>query len=83
MGPTTSPLGPGIDFSQPIIPFIFPAAQIVPLFVMLVFTLWAVYTVVAFYHWLRYGDSVVVAFGAMGIHLVISTALAIFAVSGL
>ena len=60
-----------------------PVAQFVPLFFTLVFIVWAIYTVVAFYHWLRYGDNIVISLGAMGMHLFVSSALAIYAVSGL
>ncbi len=73
----------GIPTQLPIPALALPAAQVVPLFVTLVFIIWALYTIVAFYHWIRYSDSITVALGAMGMHLVISAMLAIFAVSGL
>ena len=57
--------------------------QAIPLFFTLVFIVWAIYTIVAFYHWIRYGDNIVISLGAMGIHLFVSSSLAIYAVSGL
>lgn len=71
----------GIPTSLPISSFALPVAQILPLFVTLVFVVWALYTIVAFYHWIRFGDSLVVALGAMALHLLISASLAIYAVS--
>jgi hypothetical protein len=68
---------------QPLILPSLPIAQVVPLFFTLVFIVWAIYTIVAFYHWLRYGDNIVVSLGAMGMHLFVSSTLAIYAVSGL
>jgi hypothetical protein len=68
---------------QPLILPSLPVAQVIPLFFTLVFIVWAIYTIVAFYHWLRYGDNIVVSLGAMGMHLFVSSTLAIYAVSGL
>lgn len=58
-------------------------SEYIPLFFTLVFIIWTIYTVIAFYHWLRYGDNIVISLGAMGIHLFVSSSLAIYAVSGL
>ncbi len=69
--------------TQPLIIPSLPLQQLIPLLFTLVFIVWAIYTVVAFYHWLRYGDNIVVSLGAMGMHLFISSTLAIYAVSGL
>lgn len=69
--------------TQPLVLPSFSLAQFVPLFFTLVFIVWAIYTIVAFYHWLRYGDNIVVSLGAMGMHLFVSSTLAIYAVSGL
>ena len=68
---------------QPISLPVLQVSQYIPLFFTLVFIIWAIYTIVSFYHWLRYGDNIIVSLGAMGLHLGMSAFLAIFAVSGL
>ena len=60
-----------------------PVAQFVPVFFFLVFVVWAIYTLVASYHWLRYAGSVSVGLAAISVHLIMSSLLAIYAVSGL
>lgn len=79
------PISNGMDAipTQPSLVPALPLEQIIPLFFTLVFIIWAIYTIVAFYHWLRYGDNIVISLGAMGMHLFVSSTLAIYAVSGL
>lgn len=60
-----------------------PLAQVVPVFFLLVFILWAVYTLIAAYHWLRYSNNITLALSMLTAHLVISAWLAIYTVSGL
>ena len=48
----------------------------------LVFFFWAVYTLVAIYHWLKYSHASWVAFPAIAVHLVISICLMGYALSG-
>lgn len=48
----------------------------------IVFAFWAVYTLVAIYHWLQYSHASWVAFPAIGAHLFISFALIAYALSG-
>ena len=60
-----------------------PIGQIIPVFFTLVFVVWTIYTLVAAYHWIRYSSNLVIAFGALGAHLAVSSVLAIYAVSGL
>jgi hypothetical protein len=43
---------------------------------------WAIYTLVVFYHWIRYGHSLKAGIPALIIHLVVSGALFLFAASG-
>ena len=67
--------------------FSFTLAAIDPLKVVsvvawIMFVLWLVYTIVASYHWLRYGHRSSVAIPAIITHLVVSGALALFAISG-
>ena len=40
-----------------------------------VFAFWAIYTIVAVYHWLKYSHASWVAFPAMAVHFVVSFAL--------
>ncbi len=47
-----------------------------------IFAFWALYTLVAIYHWLKYSHASWVAFPAIAIHLVISLALMSYALSG-
>lgn len=47
-----------------------------------VFAFWAIYTIVAIYHWLKYSHASWVAFPAMVVHLVVSFALMSYALSG-
>ena len=47
-----------------------------------VFAFWAMYTLVAVYHWLKYSHASWVAFPAIALHLFISIALMSYALSG-
>ncbi len=58
------------------------AMKILSVVVWLLFVLWGVYTIIAAYHWLRYGHQSSVAIPALVVHVVVSLALALFALSG-
>jgi hypothetical protein len=60
-----------------------PVAQVIPVFFFLVFFVWAVYTIVASYHWLRYSNNTTLALSAISAHLIVSAWLAVYTVSGL
>ena len=47
-----------------------------------VFAFWAVYTIVAVYHWLKYSHASWVAFPSIALHLFISFSLMAYALSG-
>ncbi len=47
-----------------------------------VFALWAVYTLVAVYHWLRFSHASLIAFPAIALHLFVSFALMVYALTG-
>lgn len=47
-----------------------------------VFAFWAVYTLIAVYHWLKYSHASWLAFPAIALHLFISLALISYALSG-
>ncbi len=58
------------------------AGKVVAVIAWFMFVLWVVYTVVAAYHWLRYSHRSSIAIPALITHVVVSLALALFAVSG-
>ena len=47
-----------------------------------VFAFWALYTLVAIYHWLKYSHASWLAFPAIAVHLVVSFVLMSYALSG-
>lgn len=51
-------------------------------FLFIVFAFWAIYTLVAVYHWLAYSHASNIAFPAIGIHLFVSLSLMAYALSG-
>ena len=55
---------------------------IVTWFLYAVFVFWAVYTLVAIYHWLKYSNASWLAFPAIVIHLSVSLALISYVLSG-
>jgi len=59
------------------------AKTIASVILALMFAFWALYTLVATYHLLRYGHRSWLTVPAIGIHLFVSFSLAVYAVSGL
>jgi hypothetical protein len=57
-------------------------AKVLMVVVWVVVFLWALYTLIAAYHWIRYGRQSGIAIQAIVVHVVVSIALALFAVSG-
>ena len=47
-----------------------------------IFAFWALYTLVAIYHWLSYSNASWIAFPSIGAHLLVSLALMSYALSG-
>jgi hypothetical protein len=47
-----------------------------------IFAFWAVYTLVAIYHWLKYSHASLVAVPAIALHLALSFALMSYALTG-
>ena len=47
-----------------------------------VFAFWAIYTLVAIYHWLKYSHASWIAFPAIAAHLLVSLALMSYALNG-
>jgi len=58
------------------------AASTVEWTLYIVFAFWAIYTVIAIYHWLKYSHASWVAFPAIATHLFISFALMTYSLSG-
>ena len=56
---------------------------IVSLVFLFLFIVWAVYTLISAYHWLRYGHRSIVAIPALVVHVAVSWLLAGYAVSGI
>jgi hypothetical protein len=79
---TAEPLQP---FSPPtLLPGIsgVSSGSILEWFLYLVLLFWAVYTVVAIYHWLKYSHASMVAVPAIGMHLGVSFVLIAYTLSG-
>lgn len=78
--------------NQPLQPFAPPSAlfaqlhisagTVVTWMLYIVFAFWAIYTIIAIYHWLKYSHASWVAFPAIALHLFVSVALMSYALSG-
>lgn len=64
------------------LPRIQSAYDVVSIFFTVVFVLWAIYTLIAFYHWFRYGRNSWMAVPAIAVHIAVSGMLMLFAVGG-
>lgn len=61
---------------------ILPTGQLVPVAFTIIFGLWAIYTLVVAYHWIRYGHQSWMAFPAIAAHLFVSGWLIVYATAG-
>lgn len=61
---------------------VLPAGVVVMWILLVVFAFWVIYTIVAVYHWLKYSHASWVAFPAIALHLFVSFALMVYALSG-
>jgi len=79
-----TPMAPLEGVSSPLsyFPQITSTHDVVSIMFTVIFLLWAVYTVVAIYHWVRYGHKSWLAVPTITLHIVVSAALMIFATSG-
>lgn len=80
--------------AQPLQPFALPSALLERLpagvsagsvttwALYVIFAFWALYTVIAIYHWLKYSHASWVAFPAIAAHLFVSFILITYALSG-
>ncbi|MDB5264511.1 MAG: hypothetical protein JWN64_82 [Parcubacteria group bacterium] len=57
--------------------------KVVPVLFTLLFILWVIYTLVAAYHWFRYGHRSAIAIPALAVHVAVSAVFALYAASGL
>ena len=64
------------------LPIGFSTGVMLKWFLYALFAFWAIYTLVAIYHWLRYSNTSWVAFPAIAVHIVISLALMQYILSG-
>ena len=69
-------------FAQLHVPDTLSAGAAVTWALYIVSAFWALYTLVAIYHWLKYSHASWVAFPAIALHLFISFALMAYALSG-
>lgn len=83
--PTSAPLQ-GVQSPVDILGPLFASvngAKVVSVIAAVLFLIWAIYTIVAGYHLIRYGYRSAVSIPAIIVHIVVSISLALFAVSGL
>jgi hypothetical protein len=64
------------------LPFNLSTGSAVAILLGLVFVFWAVYTIVAIYHWLRYSHASAIAYPAIAAHLIVSFFIASFILTG-
>jgi hypothetical protein len=73
---------PSALFSQFHLSGVFPSGTVTTWVLYAVFAFWALYTIVAVYHWLKYSHASLVAIPAVALHFLISIALMSYALSG-
>jgi hypothetical protein len=77
---------PLVPFQPPHFNILIPAgvspASIVTWGLYIVFAFWAIYSLVAIYHWLKYSNASWLAFPAIALHLFVSICLMSYGLSG-
>ena len=58
-------------------------SEVLPVLFLIVFAVWAVYTAVAAYHWIRFGHESWAAVPALLAHVVVSGWILVFTISGI
>ena len=61
----------------------FSLVEVLPVAFLVVFVVWAVYTAIAAYHWVRFGHESWAAVPALLTHAVVSLWIMFFAISGI
>lgn len=51
--------------------------------ILIALIFWAIYTLIAIYHWIKFSHAAAVAYPAIALHLIVSGSLALFALSSL
>jgi hypothetical protein len=82
-GTSTSPLNPMSSITSPLSPFIatLDVKHVLALVFGLIFFVWLIYTLVVLYHWIRYGHRSTFAIPSFILHIVVSGALLLMALS--
>ena len=62
--------------------FSISSGSVIETILYIVFVFWAIYTIIAVYHWLKYSHGSWLAFPAIAAHLLISLSLMTYALSG-
>ncbi len=60
----------------------FTTGQVIGLLFALIFIWWVIFTIVAIYHWVRFGRLSIIAVPAVGIHIFVSFYLLFFMIGG-
>jgi hypothetical protein len=60
-----------------------PLSEVLPAIFAVAFMLWALYTAIAAYHWLRYGADSWLSVPALVVHVFVSGLLILYAATGL
>ncbi|MBU1754755.1 hypothetical protein KKH81_00520 [Patescibacteria group bacterium] len=61
---------------------LFSSPEVLAILFTLIFIVWVIYSIIAGYHWVRYGYDSWMSTPAIAVHLFISGVLMIYAVSG-
>jgi hypothetical protein len=75
------PFSPPASFEH-YLPAALSSGELFTWFLYFIFALWALYTIVAVYHWLKYSHGSLIAFPAIGIHMFASFSLMAYALTG-
>ncbi len=67
---------------SPFVSFAANQPRVLEIVFVLIFFVWAIYTIVMIYHWIKYGHRSKIAIPAIIIHLIVSTLLFLMAASG-
>ena len=78
-GPLRPFPGPSVLFTQLHLPSTFSSGELIVWVLYAVFAFWAVYTIVAIYHWVTYSHASSIAFPAIIVHIFLSFILIAYA----
>jgi hypothetical protein len=75
------PFSPPTSFEQ-YLPGALSNGELITWFLYFIFVLWALYTIVAVYHWVKYSHASLIALPAIGAHVFVSFSLMAYALTG-